>query len=285
MRARHVIGIIFLVLAVLCLGPMVMMPGFSVVGSPAEASLFAVAIFAVPALLLILTGALVVGAPHRWHATGWTLVAGAAYGAATLMMVVPMMNSPDWDQLMQATAQQRNLEMPEMAISLGRPLLLAALLLVCGGAMLAWHHRHRLARPSEAVPDGSRPVSVTVIAVILLVSAGMGVLSLLISGVTTLDQGFAAVEAAWGIPAELQKALSVVGFAVFIVCGIFLLRGANWSRWLLLVFTLANVVYQGTWLNSPGWMLPSLLWIAAYVYFLFLRDPARRYFARRSVAV
>jgi hypothetical protein len=60
-----------------------------------------------------------------------------------------------------------------------------------------------------------------------------------------------------------------------IVAGIFLLKGRNWARWLVLIWLAFHVVVRA--LNSLSSSVPHLLLLIAVGYFLFT-PPDSRYF-------
>jgi hypothetical protein len=62
---------------------------------------------------------------------------------------------------------------------------------------------------------------------------------------------------------------------VAIVAGVFLLKGRNWARWLLLLWIAFHVIASA--LNSLFASVPHLLLLIAVAYFLFT-PPDSRYF-------
>jgi|SRR5580658_246327 uncharacterized membrane protein HdeD (DUF308 family) len=68
---------------------------------------------------------------------------------------------------------------------------------------------------------------------------------------------------------------------VAIVAGIFLLKGRNWARWLLLAWIAFHVISSG--LNSLRASVPHLLLLIAVAYFLFT-PPDSRYFGSAPAA-
>jgi hypothetical protein len=63
----------------------------------------------------------------------------------------------------------------------------------------------------------------------------------------------------WSLPIALVGIIAVLG-------GVFLLRGAGWARWLLLVWLAFHVVVSA--LNSPAECLPHLVLLMVVGYFL-----------------
>jgi predicted cobalt transporter CbtA len=68
-----------------------------------------------------------------------------------------------------------------------------------------------------------------------------------------------------------------------IVCGVFMLRGSNWARWLTLVWIAFHVVLSA--FHSLQELVVHGLLFAVFTYFLF-RPQATEYFhARRKVTI
>src|SRR5688572_3564335 len=121
-----------------------------------------------------------------------------------------------------------------------------------------------------------RPRSVTVISWILIVFGSIALLTSLLPPITAAA-GQRIAEFRSQHP--LQFALTYVSPVLALTCGVFMLRGCNWARWLLLIWFGHNVI--GNALYSPlRLLLPGLLFgIAAY--FLF-RPLATAYFRGAS---
>src|SRR5439155_11482693 len=62
-----------------------------------------------------------------------------------------------------------------------------------------------------------------------------------------------------------------------ILCGVFMLLGSNWARWLLLVWFAYHVILNA--FHSPVALIVHSLLLAVIAYFLF-RPPASAYFRR-----
>jgi hypothetical protein len=69
--------------------------------------------------------------------------------------------------------------------------------------------------------------------------------------------------------------LMYVGFLMGIICGAFMLRGANWARWLFLAWFGYNTIEN--FIRSPVRNLPAVLLMGIAVYLLF-RPEATAYF-------
>jgi hypothetical protein len=76
----------------------------------------------------------------------------------------------------------------------------------------------------------------------------------------------------WAVPISFIGTIAVVG-------GIFLLKGRNWARWLLLAWLAFHVVVSA--LNSLSGSVVHLVLLVAIAYFL-LTPPDSRYFSSAS---
>ena len=86
----------------------------------------------------------------------------------------------------------------------------------------------------------ARPVYVAVIGWVLIV---IGALSLIVSGLIAASPDLAATLAPGPSPSTSSILLNLLASALELVCGIFILRGANWARWLYLVQSAASAIY------------------------------------------
>jgi hypothetical protein len=112
-----------------------------------------------------------------------------------------------------------------------------------------------------------RPRSVTVISWIFIAFGSIGVLASLLPYVdTTPAQRIAELKAHWIV--HLARILAVV-------CGVFMLYGFNWARWLLVVWLGYHIILS--LLHSPLQLLVHSLLLAVVLYFLF-RPQASAYF-------
>ena len=109
-----------------------------------------------------------------------------------------------------------------------------------------------------------RPGSVTVIAVLFLVMGIIGI-AYHVSEVKTLNP----------FPSDLIWVALVRLLAI--VSGVFMLRGDNWARWLLVIWMAYHVVLSA--FHSPIQVVVHGMLLALIVYFLF-RKPASIYFHR-----
>jgi hypothetical protein len=119
-----------------------------------------------------------------------------------------------------------------------------------------------------------RPVSVTVIAWIILVS---GALSLVTSAVMMKNPLTQELMAKSPIPVPVQYVMLFVGLLVSVISGIFMLKGANWARMLYIIW--GAVGFLVSLLTSPIklMLIPGFVVYAVFVFFL-LRPKASAYF-------
>lgn len=120
-----------------------------------------------------------------------------------------------------------------------------------------------------------RPRSVTVISWIFIAFGSIALLTSLLPKLPGAEERIAEYRSQHPV----LYALIFVGPILAVVCGVFMLRGCNWARWLLVVWFEYNVI--GNVLHSPlRLLLPGLLFAVA-VYFLF-RPQATVYFRDTS---
>ena len=108
-----------------------------------------------------------------------------------------------------------------------------------------------------------RPLPVTVIGCLLIVTGAIG----LAYHLTEFQAQPFPTELVW---------ISLVRL-IAVVCGVYLLRGSNWARWLALAWIAFHVVVSAfhSWFQAAA----HALICAAFAYFLF-RPGATRYFRK-----
>lgn len=292
MNVRLVIGIIFLVFAILCLGPMVFTAGMVIQGE--GPSTLMLVVFAVPAAVLILIGVLVAGPPHRLPALSWTLVAGAVYGGVVTLMMVSFTQSPEWQQMMQASAAEQGLAGDfQMQITMTRPLIMAGILLAAGMAGLANCYLGGKERRSfgqlltgethagdEAILlDSARPISVTIFCWYLILGAILMFAGFIYPGIESQRTAMEISADLYGLSAGDWQLLMGTFAVLSLILGACMLRGANWARWCYLGLIMANVVFGFVLYGVTAWLiLANVFWVALPIYLLFFRKPAARFF-------
>lgn len=111
-----------------------------------------------------------------------------------------------------------------------------------------------------------RPISVTILSLLMLVVGAAGF-------VYHARRGWP-----WPpIHSDLILVCSVSLAAV--VCGVYMLRGCNWARWLTLAWMAFHVAISA--LHSAGQAAAHSLFLVIFIYLLF-RPAARAYFAARA---
>jgi hypothetical protein len=109
-----------------------------------------------------------------------------------------------------------------------------------------------------------RPLSVTIIAALLIAAGAIGFAYHLTEFVSRSR-----------LQSDELWVLAVRGLAI--VCGVFLLRGHNWARWLVIAWIAYHVVLSA--FHSGKGLIAHILLLAVFVFFLFRRN-AREYFSR-----
>lgn len=116
-----------------------------------------------------------------------------------------------------------------------------------------------------------RPRSITIISWIFIAFGSIALLTSLLPYVdTTHAQRTAEFRAHWIV--HLARILAVA-------CGVFMLYGFNWARWLLVVWLGYHIILSV--LHSPLQLLVHSLLFAVVLYFLF-RPQASAYFRVRE---
>lgn len=127
-----------------------------------------------------------------------------------------------------------------------------------------------------------RPISVTVVAWILIAFGLFGVLGVLMMALMwnfpLMRQGLARVHA----PVPLQIAVGLAGVVIQSLCGLALLFRQNWARFLYVGWSVFALSYAVITSPLTLWLLvPSLVLTLMIVYFLFT-PAAKEYFTGRN---
>jgi len=112
-----------------------------------------------------------------------------------------------------------------------------------------------------------RPFAVTVVSILIMAAAAFG-----------LVRGFTHAKTLW--PPEQDLIWVVVIDLIGLVCGVFLLRGKNWARWLTLAWLASHVAFS--FFNSPQEVLVHGILLVLIAYLLALRQDVRAYFRARG---
>lgn len=90
----------------------------------------------------------------------------------------------------------------------------------------------------------------------------------------------------WALPARVQLTLGIAEGGIFLVSGIFMLKGRQWA-WLLvialLVFQVVMYCLTSPYIKSSAWLITSahLFFYGLYLY-LLLSKPTRIYFSQHG---
>lgn len=113
-----------------------------------------------------------------------------------------------------------------------------------------------------------RPRSITIISWLFIVFGIVALLSgVLPFGDHSVAQRIAELKSHWYV--HLSRILQIVA-------GVFMLRGHNWARWLLVAWIAFHIVVAA--LHSALFLLMHVLIFSVILYFVF-RPPASSYFA------
>lgn len=114
-----------------------------------------------------------------------------------------------------------------------------------------------------------RPLSITIISWLFILFGSIALLSgLLPIGGATTDQFVAELKSHWMV--HLSRLASIVS-------GLFMLRGFNWARWLLVAWIAFHIVIGA--LHSIAQLLTHVAIFSVVLFFLF-RPKASAYFVR-----
>jgi len=115
-----------------------------------------------------------------------------------------------------------------------------------------------------------RPKSVTVISWFLLVLCAINTISIAI--------GFWQKVATVMFKGPQSGPVALVGLGITVLCAFFMLRGANWARWLYHGWVTLGVIAMLFLSSSLLMLVPGALKTAVFAYFL-TRDDANAFFA------
>lgn len=127
---------------------------------------------------------------------------------------------------------------------------------------------HNLGLTSAFVFMTKRPIAVTVVSWLIMAAGAFG-----------LVRGFANAKMIW--PPEQDLIWIVIIDVIGIACGIAMLQGRNWARWLTLAWVGAHVVITSFYMSRT--ILAHAVIFAMIVYLMFRAD-VRVYFRGEGVA-
>jgi hypothetical protein len=121
-----------------------------------------------------------------------------------------------------------------------------------------------------------RPKSVTFISWFFIVT---GVFSLLTSFTSMNNPLVLELMAKSPLPVPAQFAMMYVGLAISITSGIFMLRGANWARFLYIIWSAIGFLIGLATSPAKLMLIPGIIVYGIIVFFL-LRPNANAFFSR-----
>jgi len=126
----------------------------------------------------------------------------------------------------------------------------------------------------------TRPTSVTVVAWILILMGGISLvtMTLVITSGMIDDPAARELISKSPIPVPVQYAITYIGLLIMLVCGVAMLKGQNWGRWLYVVGTAAGFLIGVITSPLKQAMIPGFVVFVVLTFFLF-RPQANRYFS------
>ena len=125
----------------------------------------------------------------------------------------------------------------------------------------------------------NRPLSVTIVGWFLIVVGLLGAAGLAISYGSPASR---AVMANSLLSEDLQMGIAILGVAVWVVCGIFILKGQDWARLLYVGWGIGGIVLSVATAPVGLMLLLSILFLIVIAYLLFNR-PANLFFGRTYI--
>ena len=124
-----------------------------------------------------------------------------------------------------------------------------------------------------------KPTSITVIGVLIMLLGAFNGLGALGMFAMRDDPAFQRALEASAFDLPTLVSISLAGAATMIVAGFGVLKGANWGRWLYVLYSAAGIALG--LLTGPGVLqvLPGILIFAVFAFFLF-QPAADAYFKR-----
>jgi hypothetical protein len=109
-----------------------------------------------------------------------------------------------------------------------------------------------------------RPISITIIGWIFIITCAVGIISQVVSAVKVVGNVDGGMSTTVDLPLTgLVLAVRLLG----LIGGVFLLRGHNWARWVLVVWMGFHVVHSAT--HSIREMIVHVVFFVVLVCFLF----------------
>jgi len=135
-------------------------------------------------------------------------------------------------------------------------------------------------KSQQASETVSRPVSVTIVSVFLIV---MAVINPFMMAVAADSQELDAILAKNAMPLEIQKLFGWLGLVSMLLCGVGSFKGVNWSRWLYVCWGGIGVVVSLLNIGFTLMMVPSLI-IYVVVASILFSSKSTAFFAEHSAS-
>lgn len=130
----------------------------------------------------------------------------------------------------------------------------------------------------------TRPTSVTVVSIIIIVLACFGLLSTLLYFAVKDDPMVQQALQGSAVPGTVQIALGLGSGLIDLICGILLLLRQGWARYVYVILGVANIIYTfATSPYTPFMLVLSTVFFLVVAYFLFT-PKARAWFGKRETA-
>jgi len=120
-----------------------------------------------------------------------------------------------------------------------------------------------------------RPISITIIAWLLIAISILNVITITVSLNNPKVQELMAESP---LPIPVQYAMTYISLAATLVSGIAILKGQNWGRWLYVIWSAIGFIITLATSPMKAMVIPGIVVFLIVVFFLF-RSNANAYFA------
>lgn len=124
----------------------------------------------------------------------------------------------------------------------------------------------------------SRPARITAVSWFIIVTNLLAVLSMAYFFESQENWDMMAVNM---LPVVVQRSLIMFSLGISILCGFMMLEGANWARWLYIIWNGAHFAIQLVSTLDKLMLVPGLVVFGVLVALLLSR-PANQFFAREK---
>ena len=124
-----------------------------------------------------------------------------------------------------------------------------------------------------------RPTSITVISCLFIITSAFSLLGIIIGFWNPRAQKLAQeIMTQSPLPVSIQYAFSLTGFTATLASGVFMLRGANWARYLYIIWGAITLLLNVFTAHAKLMIIPCLAIYGIVVFFL-MQPKANQYFA------